>query len=248
MFWCFCFIGCVFLIGRSLERRGERNDILSFLYALALILARALLSSKRRCFFNRMTLKRSKSVRFFRRSFCTRFLYQLLAFHCSSTLAASQALLTAPDRAPRGSLVITMPVRSTSEKEMDCRVTPPGLASVAGPSTRAYRVARNSRRVSKHCPLPAHSNLPFALPRPVKKHNPLAAFPPIPRLCAQRTGEPTRLWSMISTIVARRPAYGPLPCRRTTRPSSTSRHLEPTTVASPIVMIVRDLKEDGDWL
>lgn len=36
-------------------------------YAEALILARALCSSNRRCFLSRMTLKRSKSVRFFRR-------------------------------------------------------------------------------------------------------------------------------------------------------------------------------------
>lgn len=35
----------------------------------------------------------------------------------------------------------------------------------------------------------------------------------------------TRLWSMISTMVARRPAYGPS-WRRTTRPTSTFFQLE----------------------
>lgn len=61
------------------------------IYAEALILARALRSSKRRCFLSRRTLKRSKSVRPFRLAICSRFLAQLVSFHLASTPDFSQA-------------------------------------------------------------------------------------------------------------------------------------------------------------
>lgn len=53
-------------------------------YAEALILARALRSSKRCCFLRRMTLKRSKSVRPFLRATWARFLAQFVSFHLVS--------------------------------------------------------------------------------------------------------------------------------------------------------------------
>lgn len=49
---------------------------------------------------------------------------------------------------------------------------------------------------------------------------------------------PTRLWSMISTIVARWPAKGWSPLITTTRPTSTRRQFEPSMTASPIVTVI----------
>ncbi len=100
-------------------------------YAAALILARALRSSKRLCFFNRRTLKRSKSVSDWRRSCCSCFFAQLLSVHFWSTPADSHAFWTAPERAPRGSFSITIGVSSVRESWARLRV-------VLGPSTRAW--------------------------------------------------------------------------------------------------------------
>ena len=94
-------------------------------------------SSNRLCFFNRMTLKRSKSVSDWRRSCWSCFLAQLPSCHLASIPAASHAFLTAPDRAPRGSFSTTIGVSRVLASE----TMPRGVArrgSEEGPSTRAW--------------------------------------------------------------------------------------------------------------
>ncbi len=105
-------------------------------HAAALILASALRSSKRRCFFNRRTLNRSKSVRDWRRSCFSCFFAQLVSAHLESISAFSQAALTAPVRAPRGSFSIVSGVIRVLAKETMLRGVA-SLGSADGPSTRA---------------------------------------------------------------------------------------------------------------
>jgi len=155
-------------------------------HAEALILASALRSSNRLCFFNRMTLNLSKSVRDRRRSCCSCFFAQLPAFHFESISAFSHALLTAPVRAPRGSFSMTRGVRRVLEKETVVRAVA-SLGSAEGPSTRACNASQFSLRVH-------------------------------PQDCHPCYGQRTRLWSMISTMVARVPVSS-----LRTRPTSTRR-------------------------
>lgn len=110
------------------------------IHAAARTLTRALRSSNRLCFFNRMTLKRSKSVSDWRRSCWSCFLAQLPSCHFASIPAASHAFLTVPDRAPRGSLSTTIGVRRVLASE----TMPRGVASRGseeGPSTRAWNTS-----------------------------------------------------------------------------------------------------------
>lgn len=105
-------------------------------YAEALTLARAFRSSNRRCFLNRMTLNRSKSVSAFLRSVWSFLLAHLLSFHLASISAFSHAFFSVPVRTARGSLAILRSDSSTSEKEIACLGTT-SLGSAEGPSTKA---------------------------------------------------------------------------------------------------------------
>src|SRR3569833_883495 len=105
-------------------------------YAEALTLASAFRCSKRRCFFNRMTLNRSKSVRFFRRSARSRVLAQLVSSHFSSILAFSHADLTVPVLAPRGSFSMTKGESRQLDSDTGCRGTV-RFSSCGGPAAGA---------------------------------------------------------------------------------------------------------------
>lgn len=105
--------------------------------AAALTLARDLRTSKRACLRSLRTLKRSKSVSARRRSFWARFLAQADSCHLASIPAFSQAALTAPERAPRGSFSRTSGVRMRRARAIDWRGTAV-LESVEGPSIRTF--------------------------------------------------------------------------------------------------------------
>lgn len=128
------FAGC--RINRSRSSRCSLKKTRLRAYAEALTLARALRSSKRRCFLRRMTLKRSKSVRADRFACTSLFLAQLEFFHFWSISDFSQYFLTVAVRVARGRPVRTKSVRTTLERDTDWRGTA-RAASEAGPSTRA---------------------------------------------------------------------------------------------------------------
>ena len=91
------------------------------------------------CFFNLMTLNRSKSdsPRLF--SLCSRFFAHVLWSHFSSMPSFSQALATAPVPAARGSFGRTIGVRMTLAKEMAWRGTA-AFSFEEGPSTKACHI------------------------------------------------------------------------------------------------------------
>ncbi len=126
--------------GRDRETEIPFNQNQSFLpfpvYAEALTLARAFLSSNRRCFLSRMTLNRSKSVSALLRSVWSFRFAHLLSFHLASMPDFSHAAFRVPVRTARGSFSILRSDSSTSTKEMACRGTT-SLGSAEGPSTRA---------------------------------------------------------------------------------------------------------------
>lgn len=87
------------------------------------------------CFFSLNTLNRSKSVRFFRRSCCSRFLAQLDSAHFLSISCFSHSFFTGPVPAALGRLGMTQGVRETPLVGTACRgTTEPSFDE--GPSTR----------------------------------------------------------------------------------------------------------------
>jgi len=87
------------------------------------------------CFFSLNTLNRSKSVRFFRRSCCSRFLAQLDSAHFLSTSCFSHSFFTGPVPAAFGRLGMTQGVREMLLVGTACRgTTEPSFEE--GPSTR----------------------------------------------------------------------------------------------------------------
>lgn len=209
------------MISVGVDRRGARKTE-PRAYAEALTLARALRSSKRRCFFKRMTLKRSKSVRADRFVCTSRFLAQLEFFHFWSISDFSQNFLTVAVREPRGRPARTKSDRTTCEKETDWRVTA-RADSEAGPSTRACSVECD---VSIHLPRVISFSMLMARLSMASK----SALPISDR-------KRTRLWSMTSTMAARRPASGP-DWRTTTRPTWTRRQSGEVMLMSPILAMV----------
>lgn len=87
------------------------------------------------CFLSLNTLNRSKSVRFFRRSCCSRFFAQLDSAHFLSTSCFSHSFFTGPVPAAFGRLGMTQGVRETVLVGTACRgTTAPSF--VEGPSTK----------------------------------------------------------------------------------------------------------------
>lgn len=89
------------------------------------------------CFFNLMTLNRSKSVRFFLRSCCSLFLAHDDSAHFESISFFSHSFLTGPVPAAFGRLGITHGVRETALVATACRGTT-ASSFVEGPSTRIW--------------------------------------------------------------------------------------------------------------
>lgn len=106
------------------------------IYAEALTFANDFRTSKRACFFNRMTLNRSKSVNARLRSFWTRFLAHALSCHFASISAFFHAAATTPVREARGRFSRTRGVRMSCARAIDWRGTAI-LVFVAGPSIKA---------------------------------------------------------------------------------------------------------------
>lgn len=113
-----------------------RNPKSVIYFADALIFANDFLTSKPACFFNLMTLNRSKSVKARLFSFWLRFLAHALSCHFPSIPAFSHCDLTTPVRAPRGSFSRTRGVRMSCARAIAWRGTA-ALVFVAGPSMRA---------------------------------------------------------------------------------------------------------------
>lgn len=99
------------------------------------------------CFLNLMTLKRSKSFNALRLAILSLFFAHALSPNFFSTSVASQIFLTAPLRAPRGSLGMTMGVRDRWERGVAWRGTT--LSAVEpGPSTRTCGSVSTWARIS----------------------------------------------------------------------------------------------------
>lgn len=101
------------------------------------------------CFLSLSTLNRSKSVRAFRRSCCSRFLAQLDSAHFLSTSCFSHSFFTAPVPAAFGRLGMTQGVRETMLVGIACRgTTEPSF--VEGPSTRICARCKSNVRPVVH--------------------------------------------------------------------------------------------------